>query len=231
LALNGLFKSLQQNIYVRADLHTHTWYSPDGMMSPETLLRVAIKRKLGAVAITDHNRLTVVESDDIVVIPGEEIMTTHGEIIGLGLSEEIPSGLSPEETIDRIREQGGLVVIPHPFDTFRRKTALLLNYELKTRKKFAVEVLNARYVSWKPYEMAVAFAISKNAPMLGSSDAHTPWEVGNAYTFMHYCDDMDCVLGRIKKGEVVPKGHLSNPLVHGFSAINRAVHALHLMPL
>jgi len=216
---------------VRADLHTHTWYSPDGMMRPETLLRIAVKRRLGAIAITDHNRLTVAKSDDIIVIPGEEIMTTHGEIIGLGIGEEIPRGLSPEETIDRIREQGGLVVIPHPFDTARRKSALLLNYDLKTRKKFAVEVLNARYISWKPYERAVAFAIAKKAPMLGSSDAHTPWEVGMAYTFMRYCDDMDCVLSRIKKGETIPKGKLSTPLIHAFSRLNRALHALRLMPL
>lgn len=201
------------------------------MMSPETLLKVAKKRKLGAIAITDHNRLTVLNDDDIIVIPGEEIMTTHGEIIGLGLSEEIPAGLSPEETVDKIREQGGIVVIPHPFDTFRKKTALLLNYELKTRKKYAVEVLNARYLSWKPYEKAVAYAISRNAPMIGASDAHTPWEVGNAYTFMHFCDDMDCVLKRVMKGEVVPKGRLSNPVVHGFSPVSRALHALRLMPL
>jgi len=212
-------------------LHTHTWFSPDGMMSPETLLRVAKKRRLGAVAITDHNRLTFISSDDIIVIPGEEVMTTHGEIIGLGLSEEIPPGLSPEETIDRIREQGALPVIPHPFDSFRRKTALLLNHDLHTRKKYVVEALNARYLSWKSYERALAYAIAHNAPVVGSSDAHTPWEVGNAYTFIHFCDDTDCVLKRISKGEGVPKGHLSPPWVHGFSPLNRVAHAVRLMPL
>lgn len=216
---------------MRVDLHTHTWYSPDGMMSPETLLRVAKKRKLGAIAITDHNRLTVVEDEDIIVIPGEEIMTTHGEIIGLGLTEEIPEGLSPEETIDRVREQGGVVIIPHPFDSFRKKTALLLNYDLKTRKKYIIEVLNARYLTWKPYEQAIAYAIAHKAPMVGSSDAHTPWEVGNAYTFVHYCDDVDCVLKQIRSGEGVPKGRLSNPLLHCFSPLNRAIHALRLMPV
>ena len=217
--------------YVRADLHLHTWYSADGMMSPETLLKVAKRRKLGAIALTDHNRLTLVEDDDIVVVPGEEILTTHGEIIGLGLTEEIPKGLTPEETIDRIREQGGVAVIPHPFDHFRRKTALLLNYELKTRKKYVVEVLNARYVSWKPYERALAYAIAHRAPMIGSSDAHTPWEVGKAYTFIRYCDDVDSVLKQIKSGKGVPKGRLSGPLVHVFSPLCRAAHALRLMPL
>ena len=194
------------------------------MMPPELLIRLPRRRRRGAIAITAHNRLTFAEDDDLIVIPGEEIMTSKGEIIGLGLSEEIPAGLEPEETIDRIREQGGVVVIPHPFDEFRRKTALLLNHDLNTRKKFAVEVLNARYLSLKPYERAVAYAISKNAPMLGSSDAHTPWEVGNAYTFMHFCDNVDCVLKRIKKGETVPKGRLSPPWVHAFSPLNRAVH-------
>ncbi|NPA76601.1 MAG: PHP domain-containing protein [Candidatus Diapherotrites archaeon] len=216
---------------MRADLHTHSWYSPDGWMSPEHLLRVAKKQRLGAIAVTDHNRLTVVQSDDILVIPGEEIRTTHGELIGLGITEEIPAGLSPEETTDRILEQGGIVVIPHPFDEFRRKSALLLNYDYGPRKRTAVEVLNARYLSWKPYERALAYAIAHNLPTLGSSDAHTPWEIGRAYTFMHYCDDVDCVLGRILKKEVVPKGRLSPPWVHGFSPLGRVAHSLRLMPL
>jgi len=217
--------------YVRVDLHAHTWYSPDGMMPPKTLLKVAKRRMLGAIAVTDHDRLTTLKDDDIIVIPGEEIMTSHGEIIGLGLTEEIPRGLSPEETIDRIREQGGVVVIPHPFDRFRKRSALLLNYDLKTRKKYVVEVLNARYVAREPYEMAVAYAISHKAPTVGSSDAHTPWEVGNAYTLINYCNDMDSVLKQIKSGKGVPKGRPSNPCIHVFSPLCRAMHALRLMPL
>ncbi|HIP74409.1 MAG TPA: PHP domain-containing protein [Euryarchaeota archaeon] len=228
----GYLKRSKKNyFYVRVDLHTHTWYSPDGMMPPELLVKIAKKRGLRAVAITDHNRLTFWRDPDILVIPGEEILTSHGEIIGLGLMEEVPRGLSPEETVDRIEEQGGVAVIPHPFDCFRKRTALLLNYNLQSVGRCVVEVLNARYVSWKAYEKALAFAVAKNLPRVGSSDAHTPWEVGNAYTLIQYCDDLDGVLKQIKRGEGVPKGRLSSPIVHIFSPLCCVAHALRIKPL
>lgn len=216
---------------MKVDLHTHTWYSPDGMMPPGLLVKIAKKRGLGAVAITDHNRLTFWKDPDILVIPGEEILTSHGEIIGLGLVEEIPRGLSPEETVDRIEEQGGVVVVPHPFDRFRKRTALLLNYDMRPVEGCVVEVLNARYVTWDAYEEALAYAISKNLPRVGSSDAHTPWEVGNAYTVIQRCDDVDEVLKQIKSGKCVPRGRLSNPLVHVFSPVCCVAHALRIKPL
>ncbi len=213
---------------MRADLHTHTWYSPDGLMPPELLMRLALRRGIRILAITDHNRLTLVRSDDLILVPGEEIMTTWGEIIGLGLSEEIPRGLSPEETADRIREQGGVVVLPHPFDRFRRRTALLLNHSPPSGFH-VVEVLNARYVDPASFVRAYVYAREKGLPMVASSDAHTPWEVGNAYThFPPDVSDVADVLQALRRGKVRPAGHMSSPLVHGFSFIARALHRIGL---
>ncbi len=216
---------------MRVDLHVHTWYSYDAISSPSAVLKAARRKKIGALAITDHNRLTPVRSDSILVIPGEEVRTTHGDIIGLGISDEIPPGLSPLETIDRIREQGGVVVVPHPFDPSRRSSSLLLNYDGDLPKDVVVEVLNARYLSWKPYELAVAFAIREGRATVAGSDAHSAGEVGRAYTYMHFCDDIECVLRRIVKGDTVPKGSLL-PRIRRFSSVlGRLAHAVRIMPL
>jgi predicted metal-dependent phosphoesterase TrpH len=60
------------------------------------------------------------DATGLLVIVGEEVYTTEGEVIGYFLSEMVPSGLTPEETVDRIVGQGGVVCVPHPFDRFRR---------------------------------------------------------------------------------------------------------------
>ncbi len=182
--------------------------------------RLARKKNLHILAITDHDRLTLVKGKEIIFIPGEEIKTQKGEIIGLGISEEIPPGLSPEETADRIREQGGLVVFPHPFDAFRRRTALLLNWK-PTFLPDAVEVINARCILWRHVERAREFARKNNLPMLGSSDAHTSLELGNAYTIFPPVNDVDEALEAIRKGLVQPAGRLSPPWVHIFSMVRR----------
>ena len=76
------------------------------------------------LCITDHNAIAgAVELADRLpcrVVVGEELRTAAGEIIGLFLAERMPSGLGHVEAARAIREQGGLVYIPHPFDPMRR---------------------------------------------------------------------------------------------------------------
>ncbi len=116
---------------LRLDLHNHTAFSPDGLMSPAELLAAAKARGLSCIAITDHNTIrgalqgvALAESDPTLprVIPGVELSTRDGEVIGLYLSEEIPSRLTVVEAVVRIRAQGGLVCLPHPYDVLRRGT-------------------------------------------------------------------------------------------------------------
>ena len=105
----------------------HTDHSPDCATPVEVLLETARDRGLGAIAITDHNEVSgalearriAEEMDDIKVIVAEEVKTAEqGEVIGLFLEEKIPKGMTMAETIAAIREQGGLVYVPHPFDRF-----------------------------------------------------------------------------------------------------------------
>ena len=108
---------------LKADFHMHTRYSPDSDMSPERLVRKCLQVGLNCIAVTDHNTiegaLRVRQVAEFTVIIGEEVGTSDGEVTGLFLNETVPSGLSAVETAKRIKEQGGLVSLPHPFDRFR----------------------------------------------------------------------------------------------------------------
>ncbi len=214
---------------MRVDLHTHTWYSPDGVMSPRTLTLLSKKKGIDVIAITDHNRLTRVKDLPIPVIWGEEVYTEKGEILALFIEEEIPPSLSPEETIDRIREQGGIYIIPHPFDRFRKKSALLL-HDFIPPKDAIIEVLNARYVETSFYEEALSYARGK-FPITASSDAHTPIEVGRAWTEVPPFDDLEELKRLLIKGKGIPKGSFSPRWVHVTVPFIRFLHSVGVLPL
>lgn len=131
---------------MKVDMHVHTCYSKDATLSLETIIDTCQRRGLDGVAITDHNTiagaLALKEIAPFLVIVGEEIDTTKGEILGLFLKEEIPGGLTPQEAMAHIREQGGLVGVSHPLDRLRRsamrQVALLdILDELDFRGQFA----------------------------------------------------------------------------------------------
>ena len=108
---------------MRGDFHMHTYYSRDCATSPESLVARALRMGIGCIAVTDHNTIrggqAVAKIAPFPVIVASEVKSTHGEITGLFLTEEVPRGLSPMETVERIKAQGGLVSIPHPYDTVR----------------------------------------------------------------------------------------------------------------
>src|SRR6478672_2933958 len=111
-------------------MHCHTRLSKDSLNDPRKLVETAAARGLGALCVTDHNglatalKLSRLDDLPIRVIPSEEVKTSEGEIIGYFLSELVPKGLSPEETVRRIKGQGGLVAVPHPFDSMRTGSRL-----------------------------------------------------------------------------------------------------------
>lgn len=172
------------------DLHTHTRYSSRcGVVEPEQLVKTAILKGLDGIAVTDHDTIEGAvearkfETPEFKVIIGCEIKTTSGELIGLFLQEEIESR-EPIEVIREIHAQGGIVVVPHPFDRFRSSRFDLLNEILKHVD--AIEVFNSRCISNKSNELARNFVIkhtkTSNISMVGGSDAHYLGEVGRGYT-------------------------------------------------
>lgn len=149
-----------------------------------------------------------------LVIISEEILTPYGEIMGMFLTEGIPSGLSVEEAISRIRAQNGLVIIPHPFDRFR-PSALDgdIVADLVAQKQIdAIEVFNARTPLYRSSNKAGAFARKYGIPGTAGSDAHTPYEVGNAYVEISEFRGRDDFLESLARSKII--GRRTNPLTH-----------------
>ncbi len=139
----------QRDGRVRVDLHTHTMWSGDSTTTPDEFAAAVEASGLDVVCITDHNAIDgAVELRDRLacrVIVGEELRTAAGEIIGLFLTERVPMGISHLDAARAIRDQGGVVYIPHPFDPMRRNMTEAALYELAEADLIdAVEVLNAK---------------------------------------------------------------------------------------
>ena len=108
---------------MKADLHIHSMHSPDSKTTAEQIVAQCQKAGIDCVAITDHNTiagsLELKRIAPFKVIVSSEIHTGEGEVIGYFLEKEIPKRLSAKETVRLIKEQGGLVCVPHPFDDLR----------------------------------------------------------------------------------------------------------------
>jgi predicted metal-dependent phosphoesterase TrpH len=168
---------------MKYDLHTHTKYSADGFLEPEKIVETGKRRGLSGIAVTDHNTIKgslkakKYETDDFKVICGSEISTERGEVIGLFLSSEIISQTFLD-VVDEIREQDGVVVIPHPFDEIRNNG---VNLEKKDVKLIdCVEVHNSRCLRQKYNDNAIEFAQKNNLIGVAGSDAHFAREIGNS---------------------------------------------------
>ena len=202
----------------------HTRFSPDCNVSPQDLVDRCIKVGLDCIAVTDHNTiegaLAVQSIAPFPVIVGEEVASSEGEITGLFLKESIPSGLSPLDTAIRIKEQGGIVSIPHPFDRFRghviSKKALndLVDYV------DVVEVFNSRNNLSSDDKKAQEFATKHDLLTSGVSDAHTIIELGRTYIEMPEFDGTpDGFKTALSNGEIV--GRRMNPLIHAVTTFTK----------
>lgn len=182
---------------MKFDLHIHSKYSYDGVMEPKRIVKVAVKRGLNGIAITDHNTIRggleakKYESKDFQVIVGSEMMTDKGEITGLFLSEEIKSR-DVEGVINEIKQQGGIVVIPHPFDRLRHSA--FHPTEEHVRLIDAIEGLNSRCVFGRDNRKAVEFAGRYNLPVIAGSDAHYANEIGKAGLIIETNDVRETIL-------------------------------------
>ena len=169
---------------MKCDLHIHSYVSYDSISSPENIVKEASKKGIDCIAITDHGEVKAFNEikkhalgKGILVIKGIEIKSDKGDIIGLNIKDKIPEGLSVKETIRRIKEQNGFVIIPHPFFKYNRFKEDLNNI---LKDIDAIEVLNAS-IPKSDNKKALDFAKKNNLPFVASSDAHSPCFVGEAY--------------------------------------------------
>ena len=205
---------------LKADLHVHTEYSVDCNTPLEKIVSRCLEIGINCIVISDHGTaegaLRLRDMAPFKVIVAEEIMTPDGEIMGMFLKETIPSRIPVKEAIARIRAQGGLVGVPHPFDILRR-SALRNNMIEKIADQIdIVEVFNSRIFFPQTSRKALAFAEKHGIIKSAGSDAHTLREIGNAYVEMPDFKGKDDFLQALKKGKI--SGHVTNPLIHFASA-------------
>lgn len=205
---------------LRADLHIHTCHSMDSATRVEQVVQRCAKVGINCVAIADHGTtaggIALKKIAPFKVIVAQEILTTEGEIIGLFLDHDIPGRIPPLEAIDRIRDQGGLVYLPHPCDRIRE--SILLNERMLEilPQVDAIEVFNSRALPPDANSRASAIAMEHNIAKGAGSDAHTPLEIGNAWVEMPDFQDNAGFLRSLAQGQIV--GKRSNPL-HRFSSV------------
>ncbi|MDD5181736.1 MAG: CehA/McbA family metallohydrolase [Candidatus Nanoarchaeia archaeon] len=203
---------------LKGDFHTHTKYSIEpkfglifeirALHGPERLIKTAIKRGLTSLAITDHDNIRGAEIgeqyikkhkiENFTLLKGEEVSTNKGHMIGVGLEEPIKPGRSPQETADKIKAQGGAVIVPHPYTHYGIK-----EYTVTTKGIDAIEVFNTFYWFNSMQKLRTnfypKFAERHHLGQVAGTDAHTLGIIGKVYTKIKSEHGVDNVVKAVKQ--------------------------------
>lgn len=196
--------------HVRVDCHSHTMWSGDCTTTPEELVEAVVAARLDVLCITDHNTLAGAEALASLlpcrVVVGQEVRTHAGEVIGLFLTERVPANLAPDEAARRIRAQGGLVYVPHPFDPARANLrADALDALVAAGLVDVLEVRNAKTAPEARNEAAVAYAARFGLAAGAGSDGHVPDALGAVVVDVPDFDGPAAFLASLGQGRVL--GH------------------------
>jgi len=199
---------------IRADLHVHTTYSKDSLITPKDLVYYAKKRGLNAVAVTDHNQLEgaykIAKETDFLIIPGMEISSSDGHIVALNVHELIPRGYSAVETVERIHRAGGVAIACHPYVLFKGclKEKVCATFD-------AIEVINARAIPFKrSVRRAQETADRLKLARVAGTDAHYGPQIGYSYTEIEATEsDVEAIAKAILNGHCYPKGQPVPPIL------------------
>jgi len=207
---------------LRIDFHVHSFFSMDGISSPEELIASARAAGLNGFAITDHNTCDAAAYmlerglmredgravDGFLVIPGVEVTTADGHLLCLGCN--LPASLKgrpPSEVCDLAHRAGGICVAPHPYDLFR---AGIRESVLDTLPLDGLEVFNAATTLKRHNRKAYQYAEKRGLPMTAGSDAHHAGAVGVACTILDTEDlSVAGVLSALKRGSELEQQYLS----------------------
>jgi predicted metal-dependent phosphoesterase TrpH len=191
-------------------MHMHTMWSGDATTTPDELAEAVAESGIDVLCITDHGTTNgAVELAGQLpcrVVVGQELRTWAGEVIGLFLTERLPYGIKPDEAVARIRAQGGLVYVPHPFDPMRHclKEEVLTSL-IDAGAVDALEGFNAKTSLTHLNQRAVDVAAAAGLPVGAGSDAHEPSAIGAAYVEMPDFTDAASFLAGLRQAVVV--GH------------------------
>jgi predicted metal-dependent phosphoesterase TrpH len=215
---------------MKVDFHVHTVYSPDSVITFPLLVEACRARSIDAVAIMDHD---VIEgafefsrlSDEALergdwaprILVGEEVRTTGGEICGLFLEEWVPDKLSPVETMDIIRSQGGLVYVPHPFDLLKLKRLKAGELRKLEDKIDIIEAFNGKPRLPLANVLARRFLARNDFPGGAGSDSHEPTHLGAAHVEMEDFGGPGDLLEKLRRGTV--HGELYSPFASAYTRL------------
>ncbi len=198
------------------EFHCHTYASKDSLTRPADLVAMARRKGIDRVVVTDHNSIVGAREAQAIapelIIVGEEIMTTKGEILAAYVQAEIPADLSPQETIQCLKDQGAFISVSHPFDELRkggwREGDLLEILPFVD----AIEVYNSRCMLPRFNRRAGLFAQKYNIAGTVGSDAHAAFEVGRSLMSLDQFTGADEMRKVIRKG--IPIVKWSPPWFH-----------------
>jgi hypothetical protein len=206
------------------DLHTHSFFSGDGVSSPEDLIAAARAKGLHGIALTDHNTCDAINYmlekglmrpdgqpvDDFLVLPGVEVTTADGHLLCIGATLPNPpqlKGKPSRHICDLIHERGGLAIPPHPYDLFRAGIRFSV---LETLPIDAIEVFNAATTLRRYNKYAFKYALERGLPMTAASDAHHAAAVGTAYTILNTDDfSVKGILAQLVKSNELNQRYLT----------------------
>ena len=189
----------------QVELHSHTLWSKDCIVPFDAIIRMCQRRGVDRIAITDHNTadgaLAMQKLAPDLVIVGEEIMTDRGEILGYFMRESIPAGLTPDETIHRLRDQGAVISVSHPFDRLRKGAWHEEDLLRIIDQVDAIEVFNSRCMFAEDNLKAQTFAEKHHLTGTVGSDAHTRIEYGRALNRMQPFEGASDFLYALRAGQ------------------------------
>ncbi|MGE5188388.1 MAG: CehA/McbA family metallohydrolase [Betaproteobacteria bacterium] len=197
---------------IRADLHVHSTYSKDSLITPKELIYYSRKNGLNAVAVTDHDKLEgayrIAKETDFLIIPGMEVSSSEGHIVALNIKDPIPKGLTARETVERIHGAGGVAIACHPFVRFKGclRDRVCESFD-------AIEVINARAVPFsKSVKLAQKTAERFNLSRVAGTDAHYGPQIGYGYTVVDAEDtSVEAICRAIVAGRCQPFGKAVPP--------------------
>ncbi len=221
---------------IKADFHSHSHYSRDSVINPRVYIDTCVRKGIECIAVTDHNEIEgafviqklAAKEGKLKVLIGEEVKTSEGEIIGLFLKEWVQRDMSPEDTVRAIHDQGGLAIIPHPYDIFRRSVLTDDAIERVKLSVDAIEGFNCRNIMAKHDLKAQELADSVHKPRTLGTDSHSSWELGGAALELDAFETPEELLQSLRGGKIV--GHRSLPMVHWISTYAKIRWRLGLKP-
>ncbi|MFA9518409.1 PHP domain-containing protein [Halopenitus sp. H-Gu1] len=189
------------------ELHTHSELSHDGRDPIELLVEQAAAVGVDALAVTDHDEIDaslaaseLASEYGLIGVVGMEVTCAAGHVLAFGIEQAIPAGLSYDETLSRIHEQGGIAVVPHPFQKTRHGVAAHIS-EAQLASADAIEVYNSRLLTGRANRKAERFAVEHDLPQTAGSDAHISEMVGQAITEVNADEpSAEAILNAIAEG-------------------------------